>query len=202
MRVYPPNKQTQLHHCQELTNLQKGRIIEARGLGKSYTEISEELCIPRSTVVYFLQRFQERGSEENLPHIGCPRKTSARFDHYLIRTAQVDTDITNVALRDITNSAVSTSTIHRRLREDHIQKWRAVECALLTEKHASKHLKWAKEHCNFTREDWEHVFGQMSALCRKTVTGGKYGFLGIKTNTKSMIPRTYEAGKRVVDYSK
>src|SRR5579859_3205988 len=54
MRVYPPNKQTQLHHRQEITDLQKGRILEARGLGKSYTKISEELHITQSTVVYFL----------------------------------------------------------------------------------------------------------------------------------------------------
>jgi len=119
MRVYPPNKQTQLHHRQELTDLQKGQILEARGLGKSYTEISEELHIPQSTVVYFLHWFQEHGSEENLPHIGHPQKTSAQFDRYLIHIAQVDTDNTNVVLRDITNSAVSTSTIRRRLHEDH-----------------------------------------------------------------------------------
>src|SRR5579859_5712289 len=171
MRVYPPNKQTHLHHHQELTDLQKGWILEARGLGKSYPEISEELRIPRSTVVYFLHRFQEHSSEENLPHIGRPRKTSARFDRYLIRIAQVDTDITIAALSDITNSAVSTSTIRRRLHEDHIQKWRAVERALLTEKHASKHLKWAREHCNFTREDWEHMVWSDECAVQKDSDG-------------------------------
>jgi transposase len=158
MRVYPPNKQTLLHHRQELTDVQKGQIREARGLRKSYTEISKELHIPRSTIVSFFHRFQERGSEENLPHTGRPRKTSASFDRYVIRTAQVDADITNAALRDITNATVLISTIRRRFREDHMRKWKAVEHALLMEKHTAKHLKWARKYLHFTREDWERVF--------------------------------------------
>ena len=121
--------------------MQKGRILEARGLRKSYTEISEELHIPRSTIVSFFHRFQECGSEENLPHTDCPRKTSASFDHNVIRTAQVDANITNATLRDITNATASISTIRRRLHEDHIRKWKAVEHALLMEKHAAKCLK-------------------------------------------------------------
>ena len=171
MRIYPPKKQTLPPHRQELTDLQKGRILEARGLRKSYTEISEELHIPRSTVVSFLHRFQERGSEENLPHTGRPRKTSASFDRYVIRTAQLHTDINNAALHDITNSAVSTSTIHRRLREHHIRKWRAVERALLMEKHVAKRLKWAREYSHFTREDWEQVFWSDECAVQKDSDG-------------------------------
>ena len=93
-----------------------------------------------------MDRFKKRGSVENLPHTGRPRKTLTRFDHGLIRTALTDTDIPYTALRDITNSEVSTSTIHRRLQEDHIRKWRAVKRALLTEEHTKKRLKWAREH--------------------------------------------------------
>jgi len=157
MRVYPPNEDALLHHHQALTDVLKGWILEARGLGLSYGKISQELDIPQSTVVSFLERFQKRGSEENLHSTGRPRKTSAQFDHYLIRTALVDTNVSNAALHDITNSAVSTSTIRRRLREDHIQKWRAVKRALLTEEQAAKHLKWVREHSNCTQKFWERV---------------------------------------------
>ena len=127
--------------------------------------------IPRSTIVSFFHRFQECGSEENLPHTGRPRKTSASFDRYLIRTTQVDTDITNTALCDITNATVSISTIRRRLHEDHIRKWKAVECALLTEKHAAKHLKWARKYLHFTREDWERVFWSDECAVQKDSDG-------------------------------
>jgi len=61
MRVYPPNKDTCLHHHRAVTDVLKGRILEARGLGLMHDEISVELDIPRSTVASFLHRFQERG---------------------------------------------------------------------------------------------------------------------------------------------
>src|SRR5579859_6246252 len=111
MRVYPPKNNMSLHHRHELTDFQKGRIIEARDLKKSYSEICEELHIPRSTIVNFLHRFETRNSEQNLAHTGRPRKTSTRFDHYIIRTAEANTRIPFTELRDITNSEVSVSTL-------------------------------------------------------------------------------------------
>src|SRR5579859_6965169 len=136
MRVYPPKISRSLHQRKELTDLQKGRIIEARALGKSFTEIGEELQLPRKTVSSFFERFQSCGSEENLPHTGRPRKTSVRFDRHLIHAALANTHVPFTELRDIMNSEVSIATIHQRLLEDHIRKWRAAKRALLTEKHA------------------------------------------------------------------
>src|SRR5579859_4831707 len=112
MHVYPPKKSILLHHRTELTAFQKGQIIEARGVGKSPTEIGEELNIPRTAVVSFLQRFQQRGSEENLPLTGRPRKISAQFDRYVTRTAESSTripfaELHFAELHDITNSEVS-----------------------------------------------------------------------------------------------
>src|SRR5579859_996251 len=157
MHIYPPKQSILLHHCTELTSFQKGRIIEARGVGNSPTEIGEELNIPRTTVVSFLQRFQQRGSEENLPRTGRARKTSARFDHYVTRTAESSMCIPFAELHDITNSEVSVRTLHRWLQEEHIRKWRAVKRALLTDKHAKTRLKWAMEHRAWTQEDWEWI---------------------------------------------
>ena len=158
MRVYPPKTSDSLHQRKELTDLQKGRIIEARALGKTFTEIGEELHIPRKTVSSFSERFQSHSSEENLPHTGRPRKTSAQFDHYLIHAALANTGVPFAELRYITNSEVSIATIHRRLREDHIRKWKAVKRALLTKEHAKTRFKWAREHHHWTWEDWERIF--------------------------------------------
>jgi len=124
MRVYPLKHSTAQRHHNPLTELQKGQILEARGLGRTFTKISEELNIPRSTVVTFLGQFQECGSAENLPHTGRPQKTSAQYDRALICTALVHTNVSYSVLRDITNLEVSESTIRRRLQEDHIRKWK------------------------------------------------------------------------------
>ena len=167
----PPKKTITRHHHQPLTDFQKGQIFEARHLNKSYTEIGDELHIPRATVQHFLECFQQRGSEENLHHIGRPRKTSTRFDHALIRTALAYPDITYKALCDITNREVSISTIHRRLQEDHVRKWKAVKRALLTKKHAIKRLKWATEHRHWTREDWARVLFSDESVIQKDSNG-------------------------------
>jgi|SRR5579859_285509 len=171
MRVYPPKKQTLPHHHQQLTELQKGRIIEARAFGLSYDKIGARLKISGDTVASFLRRFEERGSEENLPHPGRPRKTSTRFDRYLIRTSLADTTVPNAVLRDITNSGVSTSTIRRRLREDNIRKWRAVKRALLTEQQAAKRLKWARDHQHCGREHFARVFWSDECAVQKDSDG-------------------------------
>jgi len=102
MHIYPLKHSTSQCHHNPLTELQKGRILEARGLGRTFTEISEELNIPWSTVITFLGRFQELDSAENLPHTGRPRKTSAQYDRALICTALVHTDVSYSVLRDIT----------------------------------------------------------------------------------------------------
>jgi len=92
-----------------------------------------------------------------LPHTGRPQKTSARFNRQLIHAALAISRVPFTELRHILNSEVSVSTIRRRLHDDHIRKWRAVERALFTEKHAKKRLEWAREHRTWTREDWERV---------------------------------------------
>jgi len=74
-------------------------------------------------------------------------------------------------LHDITNSAVLTSTIRRRLREDQIQKWRAVKRALLTEEQAAKRLKWVREHSNCTQKFWERVLWSDECAVQKDSDG-------------------------------
>jgi len=141
MHVYPPKTSMLQHHHHSLTDFQKGHIFKARHLKKSYTEISEELHIPRATMQHFLECFQQRGSEENLPHTGRPRKTSTLFDRMLVDIALTHPDIPYTVSHDISNSNISMSTIHHRLREKGIRKWRAVKRALLTQDHAIKRLK-------------------------------------------------------------
>src|SRR5579859_238329 len=49
------------------------------------------------------------------------------------------------------------TTIHRRLHEDQIRKWRAVICPLLTSAHAKTRLKWAMQWRGLTIDEWRQV---------------------------------------------
>jgi transposase len=123
----------------ELTDFQKGEI-EALRPYFSHGEISKQLNIPRRTVSSFIQRTQQRQSIENLPHPGRPRKISNTDIRYLVHVAESEIRIPFKELPRETNIDISIRTIHRRLREEGICKWRAVNRALLTEKHAAQHL--------------------------------------------------------------
>jgi hypothetical protein len=140
----------------ELTDFQKGEIV---ALSRDYspTEIGRQLHIPRQTVSAFLERFQVRETIDNLPRPGAPHKTTAATDRYLVRLAESETRQPLAELRVQTNNEVSIRTIHRRLLENGIQKWKAVNCPLLTQKHAVQRLQWAREHQHWTREQWELV---------------------------------------------
>src|SRR5690348_6917572 len=128
------------HH--PLTDFQKGQIL-ALASSCSQQEIHEKLSIPCSTISDFLQRFRRRQSIENLSHPGRPRKTTNRTDRLIIRTALTHP---RLPLRDITDHDlinVSDQTIRRRLREEGIRKWHAVNRPLLTPKHARDRRRWA-----------------------------------------------------------
>ena len=119
----------------ELTDAQKAQIL-ALEPHFSHAEIGTQLSIPRSTITSFLECTQTRQSIENLPRPGRPRKTSTTTDRYIVRTAETKTRVPFKELRNITNVDVSIRTLRRRLREDGIRKWRAVNRPLLTKRHA------------------------------------------------------------------
>jgi len=70
-----------MHEHKELTDIQKAQIVVLEH-DENPTEIGKEL---RRTVSSFLQRYQDRGSIENLPRPGRPRETSATADRWLVR---------------------------------------------------------------------------------------------------------------------
>jgi transposase len=109
MHVYPPKNNNAPRQQRELREFQKGRIVEARGLRMSYSEIGEELCIPRSTVSSFLTRSKQRDSVTNLPRPGRPPAISESQERYIIQTVNTNTRIPFTELRDITNTNVSTT---------------------------------------------------------------------------------------------
>ena len=84
MHVHQSKKQTILHERRELTDFEKGQIVEGKRCGNSYTAIEKDLGIHRSTNTSFWQRFQIHGNIENKPRSGRPHGSSTSEDHYII----------------------------------------------------------------------------------------------------------------------
>ena len=144
------------HQRHELTDFQKGEI-QALQPFLSHREIAAELGIPRTTIISFLSRTKERESINNLPHSGRPHKTSLSDDRYIVRTAELQTHVPLTELRTDIGLNVCDQTIHGRLRESGIRKRKALNRPLLSEKHAAKRRKWAREHQHWTIDDWRKV---------------------------------------------
>ena len=139
------------HHHQSLTDIEKGEIIMLSKIN-SHGKISKELGIPRCTISSFLERLKTRHSPYNLPHPDRPRKTSEKFNRWLVRTALIEARLLLKELKSIANIPVSEQIIRRRLREKGIRKWRALKRALLNNEHVRKRL-YEILHFNKTMQD-------------------------------------------------
>ena len=155
-----------VRHHQRLTDIEKGEII-VLSKTNSHGEISRELGIPRRTVSSFLERLKTRHLPYNLPHPGRPRKTSNKFDRWLVRTALTETKLPLKELKSIANIPVCEQTIRRRLKEKGIRKWRALKRPLLNNEHARKRLEWARAHRHWTIEDWAKVIWSDESAIQK-----------------------------------
>ena len=141
----------------ELTDLQKGKIIALLEAGISYAEIARQTTIPEPTVRHFCNRYQERENHKNLPHPGGPRKSTEAEDRELSTVALANTHFKHIQIKELTGSTLSLRSIRRRLRKDSIRKWRAANCAKLTERTAGIRLAWARVHSDWTVEDWAKI---------------------------------------------
>jgi transposase len=141
----------------KLTEGQKAVIQDRHNAGQKLREIEHGTGIRRSTIKSFLARVKKRGSDEDLPRAGRPRKTTIRADRRVIRKAPGQTRVLLAQLAFLSDSNLSVSTIRRRLQEVHIQKWRAAKRPRLNTRHVAKRLQWAKEHRQWQVEDWEKV---------------------------------------------
>ena len=70
-------------------------------------------------------------------------------------------------LKSIANIPISEQTIRRRFQEEGIRKWRGLKRPLLNSKHAKQRLQWAREHKDWTVEDWAKVVWSNESAIQK-----------------------------------
>ena len=69
----------------ELSKDVKDCIISKYIAKMSYRKISKDLHVPVSTVGYIIKKSKERGTAENTPRTGAPRKFSIRSSRMISR---------------------------------------------------------------------------------------------------------------------
>ncbi|GFX77978.1 transposable element Tcb2 transposase [Trichonephila clavipes] len=95
------------------------------------------------------------------PGSGCPRQTSRRKDHHIVRNARVQPTASSAAIQaqvaPLLGAPVSFQTIRRRLGEGHFGSRRALRVLPLTPTHRCLRLEWCYVRGNWTAVELNQV---------------------------------------------
>jgi len=140
----------------------RATAITLRDEGYSYREIAKKMGhgVSPAGVMKLCKRFSETGSIKN--KVGKSRKkaTTPQTDRRIVRMALKNRkssaiDI-NKSLSDA-GVAVSDRTVRRRLISAGLRARIPRKKPFLNAAQRQKRLKWAKDHANWTPEQWRHV---------------------------------------------
>ena len=127
----------------------------------SERKIASEVGCSKTGVNVALKRWKETGKFEERPGRGRKMKSTIRQDRALVRLSLSNRRLTNSDLcqewRQSTGVEVSTSTIRKRLLRSGLRGCKAKKKPKVSEKQRKARIAWAKEHLNWTSEDWDKV---------------------------------------------
>lgn len=143
----------------QITSEVHAQIITLSQLGWSHRQISDQLDVPRSTVGDRIRAYRRNGGLGRAPGSGRKRLTSERDDAVILREVKRNRFITAAELKEeLKWLKVSHSTIYRRIKENgEFGSYVAARKPFLREVNVEKRLAWAKEHENWTVEQWKSV---------------------------------------------
>ena len=129
--------------------------------GRGQRETARTVGVSLSTVQRVRQRFLQTGSNLRRPTTGRPRCTTARDDRYLVNTMLRNRFLTGTALTQhflrLGGSNPSAWTVRRRLKEGNLKPFRPANGPKLERHHRTARRIYAREHLEWTVEDWYNV---------------------------------------------
>ena len=137
------------------------KVAVLRVEGYSMEAITSRVKSSHSAVSKTLKRLKESGSVDDRLCSGCPRLSSARDDRELVRISLRNRRLSNTQLkRDWNETSLvicSSRTVRRRLDDAGLYGKVARKKPLLTDRHKTIRLNWAKEHKDWSVDDWHIV---------------------------------------------
>lgn len=145
----------------ETTIEKRVAIITLIKEGKSQQEVAAQLKISRGCVRHAIERHAQTGSFRDKPRSGRPRCTTKRQDQLIVTTSKRNRRKTAPVIRaeinKTTNVPISLTTVKRRLRDGGLFGRVAVRKPLLRPQNKLKRLEWARNHKDWTAEDFKRV---------------------------------------------
>ena len=140
-----------------LSDIEITKILTLHRDGHTERDIAKIIHRSKGAVEHTLQTYDFDTFVGHKPRPLKPRKTTKREDRYLLRAAK---QFNNVPLHDISkivNIPVSKATISRRLHENGYGRYIAQKKPHLSRKNINERLEWAKQHKDWTIDQWKKV---------------------------------------------
>jgi hypothetical protein len=131
---------------------------------------------------------------------GCPSKLSPANKHhavYLVHSGKAKSPSQAAkVLQGITNTSVSTSTVHWCLKRGGLKAVKKKKKPLLSQRHRKERLDFAYTHKDWTVEDWKRViWSDETKINRFGSDGVKYAWVGKgEANSEKAVTGTVKFG--------
>ncbi|GFW86552.1 transposable element Tcb2 transposase [Trichonephila clavipes] len=146
----------------DLSDFDRGQIVMARRLGTSISETARVVGCLRSTVVSIYAKWMNDGETSNRRHgVGRPHAIKEKSHRRLSRMMKQNRSHTVVQLTAQYNAGLSRTvpehTVQRTLLDMGLRSKRPTPVPLLTKRHRQLRLRWAREHHDWSMDQWEKV---------------------------------------------
>lgn len=147
--------------ARNLTEQEAVKIVTLMEEGYSQREVAQRIGVHHTTVGRCLRRFRETDSYTRRPGQGRKKSTSQIDDRFIRQQALRNRFLTGNELknrlRDVRNVEVSSRTVRRRLNGFGLTARHPAKGPLLTREHKRARLDFAREHVEWTLNDWQRV---------------------------------------------
>lgn len=144
-----------------LSENKRAIIIHLHKNGKSQREISRETSCSRNGVQVTIKRWLEEGTLKERDGRGRKKRVTSRVERRLVRLSMANRHLTSPELsRELelsTGTKLASSTVRRVLRENGLKGCKARKKPLVSEQQRKARVEWARQHANWTVDDWKKV---------------------------------------------
>jgi hypothetical protein len=122
-------------------------------------QTAERFNVSHSVIVRLKQRVNQTGNVKERKRTGRPLKMTAREGRLPKRLARQQPFSTTNTLRSrwIVSGRISRRTVNRRLNSARFRARRPITRLLLTIRHKTARLQWARDHMGWNIRSWQRV---------------------------------------------
>ena len=155
----------------------RSQIVALREKGRTIRAISDILGVSKSTVDYTCKRFNETHSVEDRKRSGRPPKLSRRDVRKLVMDSKrnrrsCSRELTAELNKKLLKKVVARS-VRRILRKAGLRGYVARKKPFISAKNRLARLKFAREHINWTSDDWAKVLWTDEKKYNRTGNDGR-----------------------------